>query len=223
MKNIRTLLFLITTFSMSLTAFSQVSQKDKNAYEELLNQNVKMFYNSHGKVENQQVLKKFERLKNMADDQWLPLYYTALTRIYLVNDLSGEDRQNNYLDLAAEELKKAAVLGDNSEVQVALARVYIKKVMLDPTKGPAYTGKIREHLKNAVQMDSDNPRVFLMYGIYYLNFPSFAGGDHEKGEKSILKAARLFEAESENLNENNFISPHWGKGWNAKYVKAIQG
>ena len=213
----RVITFTLTLF-ISALSFAQVTEENRREYENLLEKNVKLFEAAVDRSENQEVLDRFERLKSQAPGEWLPLYYSALTRMYLKDQV--DRNQEEYIDRAIKELEAARKLENNSEIMTLLARGYIHKVEYNNTAGPKYVPLIKSLLNEAVQADRTNPRAFLMWGNFYLNFPGFVGGDKTKAEQSFNKAKELYEAEHIRI-KGLYSLPHWGQKWNESYLADI--
>lgn len=203
----------------SVLSFAQVTPENRAEYEKLLEKNTKLFDKAADRAENQDVLNRFERLKDQAQGEWLPLYYAALTRMYL-KDLVTKNKEL-LIDQAIRDLEEAQKIENNSEILTLLGRAYIHKVELDNSNGPKYIGKIKSALNSAIKADQNNPRAFLIYGNFYANFPKFVGGDIDKARQSFKKAQTLYEAEYMTNKDAYTSQPHWGKKWNENFMAAI--
>ncbi len=207
------------TLFISALSFAQITPENRADYEKLLEKNARLFDSAVDRDENQAVLDRFERLKGQAEGEWLPLYYAALTRMYLKDQVTKN--KEALIDEAIRDLWAAQKIDNNSEVMTLLARGYIHKVELDNSTGPKYIPKIKSLLNGAIKADGANPRAFLIYGNFYLNFPKFVGGDSDKAKQAFEKAEALYEAEARKTKDAYTSQPHWGKKWNENYLAAI--
>ncbi|QHI36883.1 hypothetical protein IMCC3317_22530 [Kordia antarctica] len=215
MKN----LIFILTLTIFAAGFSEVTAQEATQFEKLLEKNVLLLDSIKDKDTCEDVLFRFERLRKVSPDEWLPSYYSAYCKLILTRwRIDKEDLTNEAISQLEETIKTA----NNSEVMTLLARAYMTKIELQKSSGPRYTGKVKTLLKDAVEKDPNNPRAFLMYGKFYYYFPGFVGGDKEKGIKLFEKAAPIFESEKVKNDEKYTYLPHWGKNLNEWYLKTFK-
>lgn len=198
-------------FCLPIVGQAQTETAEKSVYEKLLDKNVGLLDKAKDVATFEDALKRFERLKKNAPDKWLPLYYTAYCKIRLVRWNNNEQG----LDEAIADLKKAQECNKNPENLALLARAYMKKIELNISNGPKYTNVVKTTLQEAIQLNDKNPRVYLIYGRYYYYFPKFVGGDKDKALQLFEKAAKLFEKQEEESKGKFTPQPHWGKNLNA--------
>lgn len=213
----RNLIFTITITCVSLiTGFLEVNAQEITQYENLLEKNVRFLDENKEQDSYEDVLFRFERLRKLAPEKWLPSYYSAYCKLILTRWRDDKEDLTNQVIIQLEELIKKE---RNSENITLLARAYMKKVEFNETAGPKYTVKIKDLLKESIKKDNNNPRTYLMYGHFYYYFPEFAGGDKEKALKFFKKAKILFNSEEEAIKKKYSCLPHWGKKLNINYIE----
>ena len=208
----------ILSFIVFQPVFSQ-SEKYMKAMEEKV-----AMVNSAATMDNwKELANSFERIGDVEKDQWLPYYYAALSRVmtgYMIsNGQNGgfADKTDPEADKAEQLLIKAESLTkENSEIWCVKKMIATLRMTADPmaryqTYGPAAA----EALAKAKQLDSQNPRVYLLEGQDKFYTPEQFGG-------SKTEAKALFEEsikKQESFKPASSIYPSWGLG-QAKYFHA---
>ena len=214
MKHLFITLILCITFS----SYAQIETKTETEYEALLKKDVQLLDKATNKETYTSALYKFERLRKVASDKWLPQYYAAYCKIVMVR---WEDSEGEMLNDAISYLEKALKIQKNSEILTLLGRAYLVKIQMKITNGPKYTMKVKELLKQALELDSENPRTYLIFGQYYYYIPRFVGGNKDTAEELFKKAKVLYDAEYEKNKKEYSTLPHWGKELNEWYLSHL--
>ena len=211
-------LFLLSCF-LFRPGFSQ-SEKFIKAMEEKV-----ALVNTAASMENWQGLaNSFERIGEAEKEQWLPYYYAALSRVmmgYMIsNGQTGgfADKTDPEADKAEELLNKAmALTKENSEIWCVKKMIATLRMTADPmTRFQTYGMAASEALQKAKQLDSQNPRVYLLDGQDKFFTPEQFGG-------SKTEAKLLFEEsvkKHESFKPASSIHPSWGLG-QAKYFLSL--
>lgn len=190
------------------------SQNKKDAFKDLLLKNIDILEKADDEKSIEAVLNRFERLKQNANNEWLPLYYSAYCKIRL----ASLSKSGSILDEAIAEIEKAKKINKNSDLLALLSRAYMTKIELDISQGPKLTNTVKTTLDQALILDKNNPRVYLMYGKYLYYFPKFVGGDKDKALQFFKKAKPIFEKEYELNKVKPSVVPHWGKKLNDWFI-----
>lgn len=209
------LCIILCCISLNITAQADTTSEQHSDYEKLLKKNIEFLDAGRDEKAFENILKRFERLKDNAPKEWLPLYYAAYCKIRL----AGWNKDEQFLDEAVSYLKKANELNNSAESHALIARVYMSKIELNISNAPKFTAIVKTSLKEAVELEKNNPRVFLIYGRYYYYFPKFVGGDKEKAMKLFKKAKTLFDIEYERNQKEETVLPHWGRKLNAWHIE----
>lgn len=161
----------------------------------------------------------FARIAAAKPDEWLPAYYAALANVRAGMTLmdAATVKAVKMLDAAQEYLDKAAALAPaESEVAVLQAFILMGRVTENPmVKGQELSPKVFAELGKASTLNPENPRAYLLRGMYTLNMPEFYGGGKANAKPFFEKAATLFA--QENKAERGLL-PHWGHATNARYM-----
>jgi hypothetical protein len=199
--------------------FSQ-SEKFIKAMEEKV-----ALVNTAASMENwQDLANSFERIGEAEKEQWLPYYYAALSRVmmgYMIsNGQTGgfADKTDPEADKAEELLNKAmALTKENSEIWCVRKMIATLRMTADPmTRFQTYGMAASEALQKAKQLDSQNPRVYLLEGQDKFYTPEQFGGS--KTEAKVLFAESIKKHES--FKPASSIHPNWGLG-QAKYFLSL--
>lgn len=152
----------------------------------------------------------FERVSSVEETDYLGHYYFAYADYRLcVMYFSRKDNDNAsiYIEEGIKHLERSIELKPNfAESQALLASLYGFKIgtkwYLGMTLGPKASGCFDK----AVEIDSLNPRVFLLLGISKYHTPSLFGGGLDKAKSNLLKSARLYG----NSTPADSLLPDWG-------------
>lgn len=164
----------------------------------------------------------FQRIADAEKTQWLPYYYAALANINAANSLfiTGQtDQIDPITDRATPLLAKAEELEkNNSEIFVLKKMLNTAKMMADPQNrymefGPAAA----EALATAKQLNSENPRVYLLEGQDLYFTPEQFGGDKQEAKKKFEEALKKFDS----FKPADSISPNWGKSQATYFLSQI--
>jgi tetratricopeptide (TPR) repeat protein len=108
---------------------------------------------------------------------------------------------------AADTLEEAVQADPRSaEAHALLASVYGAQIAVSPMRGIMLGSRIDSHLKKALDLEPNNPRVVLQDGISAFNTPPSFGGSAEKAEASFRRSLALFGQEPPDRPW-----PNWGR------------
>lgn len=149
----------------------------------------------------------FERIGEAEKDKWLPYYYAAQCT-YLtgwMNPKADKDAVGEKalaLVVKAENLEK-----NNAELYVLRQMIAVQQLTVDPmSRFQTYGAKANEALAQAIQLDPNNPRIYLVDGQYKMNVPDAFGGGKEVGRKLFTKSIELFKT----FKPASEMHPSWG-------------
>ncbi|CAL1516452.1 hypothetical protein [Chitinophaga sp. MM2321] len=161
--------------------------------------------------------KDFSAIAASQKTAWLPYYYAAFcnAKIGFLYEDDGE-RIEPYSNRGEEQIKTARSLLDSSkqktelsEVYTVLSMVYRTKVFINPmTYGRKYGMLSDQCLKQAKQLNPENPRVLYVEAWVKYYTPKMWGGDKtlakQLAEQSLAKLSTATAG----------VAPHWGKAEN---------
>lgn len=152
----------------------------------------------------------FERILSIREKDYLSHYYLAYADYRLcVMYFSQKDNKNagKYIDEGIEHSERSIELKSNfAESHALLASLYGFKIGLKWYLGMTLGPKAGSCFDKAVQIDSLNPRVYLLLGISKYHTPSLFGGGMDKAKFNLLKSIKLYESYS----VSDSLLPDWG-------------
>ncbi|NSL88678.1 hypothetical protein ECE50_017690 [Chitinophaga sp. Mgbs1] len=158
--------------------------------------------------------KEFITLAASQKSSWLPYYYAAFcnAKIGFLYKEDGE-RIEPYSVRGEEQLAKAQSLLDTirqkqelAEVYTVYSMVYRTKVFINPmTYGRRYGTLSDKFMKQALQLDPQNPRALYVQAWVKYATPRMWGGDKQQARELAEKSLSRLK------NGSTGVAPHWGK------------
>lgn len=102
--------------------------------------------------------------------------------------------------------ERANELRDLAETPAVLSAVYGMSIGSNPISGMTLGPKAERAIARALELDPDNPRVWLIHGISALYTPPAFGGGIDKALARFDKSRELFETDAPQPPK-----PAWGK------------
>jgi hypothetical protein len=190
-----------------LTTITGYSQSDK--YTEAMNKNLSRFDSVKTTEEYQALAATFERIGDAEKTEWLPYYYSALalltpgwTDTKIDKDANGA-KIKSLMDKADPLTKDNA---DKAEVLSIRNMTATQQMLVDPqSRWMSYGQEGANYLKQAKDLDPDNPRLAYLEGAGIFGTPEQFGGGKAKAKPVLEKAVSLFKAEKPKP-----MHPQWG-------------
>jgi len=212
MKN-SVLLFL--TLTLSISSYSNALAGN---YKEAMKTALSQLDSAKTQEDFQAAANTFERIAKAEPKEWLPLYYSGLTYIYLGFDKSLPAEQRDlYLDQALEHANAANELSENN-VEIAVLMGYLKmaRLTVNPAERGAYMSpQVSASFQKAVAMDPQNPRALILLARWKYGTAQYFNSSTEEPCAMAAKSISLFNGEPQEA-----ISPHWGKSIAENMLKA---
>ena len=212
----KTLLITIALFC-SVACFAQTDK-----YVATMKQNMAMQDSVKTKDDMLALSNAFERIAKAEKDKWQPYYYAALQQILRCYQMQGPDASNidTELNRADELLANAEVISPNSSELVCLkSMIATGRMMVDYMERTAIYGpKATELLTQAIKLDPNNPRAYLLLGQNLLYTPAMYGGGKEKAKPVLEKSVQLFET----FKPATDLDPAWGKNMAVSLLKKCE-
>lgn len=211
MKNLLSILLIFSTFS----CFAQNDDANKNfsvAFKNLeMAQTETAFLN---------VIEKFDAASKKSPQNWIPKYYSALSRVFLVTSTSFKqfNTRDSHLQEAIQSCNEALKLSKDEEIYILKLYIDILKLSFSP-KGnfEKYNASIQTQMENIRTLNGSNPRLFLLEAMYTFYLPE------DRGEKS--RARDLFtdaKAMLTNPQATTYMfQPTWGGHIADDFLKRI--
>lgn len=194
---------IFTLFGFSNSIIAQHSR-----YNEQLKKQIALFH----QTKNYQSFKKLgATFKQLADEQknnWLAYYYAG-TCYALCALESPKDEIDNLCQQAENFVKTADSLSkNNSEILVLKSMIFAARILVNPqTRAHKYGAQSLKYAKEAIRLDSENPRAYLLKAQNVLHTPKALGGGKEKALSIFKIALDKYNA----TKTSSALHPHWGK------------
>lgn len=203
---------LYTSFYISVIfivfGFATNIKAQHSHYNEQLKKQIALFH----QTKNYQSFKKLgATFKQLADEQkndWLAYYYAGTC--YALCALESPKDEIDHLCQQAENFVKTAdsLSKNNSEILVLKSMIFAARILVNPqTRAHKYGAQSLKYANEAIRLDSENPRAYLLKAQNVLNTPKTLGGGKEK-------ALPIFKIALDKYNKAKTSSPlypHWGK------------
>ncbi len=158
------------------------------------------------------IAKKFDR-------EWVAHYYLAYSKAVLSYNEKEAAKKDAYLDEAEKELEDAkSILGKhNDETHVLAAMIANARMGVDPmNRWQKYGSIFSENLKEAKEINENNPRMYYLQGVSKFFTPKQFGGGKKAALPYLEKADALFAIEAK--ANKDITQPHWGKEANDHFL-----
>lgn len=152
----------------------------------------------------------FERGLHFEEMEWLFLYYIAYCDDQLVHYYQSKSDKKTalqYLSDGIEHLNEVIKMnGDFADGYGLLSSLYGEKMGIQPWTGIMYGSRSSTLIRKAIQLEPENPRLYMIQGTSAMFTPEKYGGSKERAMELYLKAAELFKTD-----QPDPIMPDWGK------------
>jgi len=203
-------LYIIFFVLNSFNVHAQSANYSKN-----LETAVQLFDKSQTKENYESVFEKMEELFNQAPSEWLPAYYASLIKSRMAIKKMG-----NADELADQAIKWFFVtksLHNSDEVLCLESLAYSAKMSVSPVfRWKAYESKINKPLENAMALNKNNPRPYILKANIQYKIPALFGGGCAAAKTMIQKAKSIYESQKDEFT----VMPHWGRPLLAESLKA---
>ncbi len=195
--------------SVILFWFATLSFASNPAYEKAMQQAISQLEEAASPETYQAAANQFQRIAQVEQDEWLPLYYASYAYIIQAARSGGAEQKDQSLDQAQALLDKAKLINPaESELVTLQGYLHMIRVTVDPaSRGPELAGKATQTLAQAVQMNPDNPRAFLLLGQMQYGTAQFFKSDTSEACGLIGQAVAKFKQ----MDSQDTLMPHWGE------------
>jgi uncharacterized protein (DUF1778 family) len=186
-----------------------VNAQENSKYEILMNSALEQWQKESTIDEKIKLTSLFEKIGNLAPDQWLPYYYCALNNVNAALQTKDPKAIVAYLETAEGFITQAMEISpENSELFVLKAICANAKTMVDPSnKTKLNNGDAAMYLDKAKQINIGNPRAYLVEAQMKLYTPEAMGGGKKIALQCAEKALSLFN----DIKQETKFMPAWGK------------
>ena len=150
-------------------------------------------------------------------NEWATHFYNGLGKIYLAYEEKDEAKHDALLDEADKERDEAvSLLGkENDETTVLSAMIANCRMMVNPMQRWQKYGKIfQDKLKEAQEMNPNNPRMYYLKAVSTMFTPKNFGGGKKNALPYFEKADGLYAKE----DSKDITKIYWGKIQNTYFL-----
>lgn len=202
-------------FTILLLLTCLVAKAQSNSYSKNLEAAVQLFDKSQTKENYELVYSKMEELSKQAPNEWLPAYYASLIKARMALKKMGN--ADALADQAIQWFLYTKSKHNSDEVLSLESLVYSSKMSISPVfRWKAYEARINKPLEQAMALNKNNPRPYILKANILYKMPSLFGGGCANAKPLIQKAEAIFDAQKDEFT----IMPHWGRPLLAELVKA---
>ena len=189
---------------LTVTAYSQ-SEK----YTQAMKTNLSKFDSIKSSEEYQALAATFERIGDAEKTEWLPYYYSSLALLTPGWTDTKIDKDANAVKIKSLLDKAEPLTKDNADKAEVLSirnMTATQQMLVDPqNRWMNYGQEGATYLKQAKDLDPENPRLAYLEGAGIFGTPEQFGGGKAKAKPVLEKAVSLFKAEKPKP-----LHPSWG-------------
>ncbi len=153
----------------------------------------------------------FERIAAKEQKEWLPYYYAAYTQVRQAFAEKDVEKIDPLCNRAAQYIEQAEILSPkNTEIYCVKAMIATARIRVDfMERGMKQVTQSNQLLKEAIGIDQENPRAYLLLGQNIAGTPEGFGGGAANARKLFEKAQAIFAHQPADVTAT--IVPHWGQ------------
>ena len=202
----KSILLLVTIFSLQFAAFSQ---SDK--FTDAMQKNLSLFDSAKTSEDFVSLANTFERIGDAEKTQWLPYYYAGLALSSAGWQPTTKDKDGNAAQINAALDKAVATAGNDSialsEIEGVRNMAATQQMQVDPrSRWMTYGKTAGDALQKGLALNPNNPRLYYLNGMSLFFTPPQFGGGKDKAKPVFEKAIALFKTE-----QPKTFYPNWGQ------------
>ncbi len=192
---------------------------DDSKYEQAMKKNLNKMGECKTAEDYINTANNFERIALAEKDKWLPYYYSSLSYVIASFTDTVNSKKDTYLDKADKLAGKADSLEqNNSEVYTLNGMIAQARMQVDPmNRWQKYGAAAEKNFKQAIAIDSLNPRPEYLIGVGVFHTPEQFGGGPANAKPILEKSLEKYEKS----DQQNGLMPHWGKEEVEQLLKQI--
>ena len=149
---------------------------------------------------------KMEELYKQDTSAWLPAYYASIIKARMAMKKMGDSDQ--LANEAIQWLKITKALHNSDEVLCLESIVYTSKMAVNPIfRWKVYESRIKKPLEQAIALNKNNPRPYILKANLQYKMPVFFGGGCNSARPIAQKAKLAFDQ----VKTDFTVMPHWGR------------
>lgn len=200
---------IIHLLILALLPMAGLAQGNNKAYIKAMKTNIQYVDTTWGYDNYKKAAEKFAFIGAKKPGDWLPLYYHAYCLTYMSVMIKNADRIDSLTAVADRDLKIADSLSkNNAEIYALKSLNVVNKINADYiNRGLSYSKIANDILDQAMKLDSTNPRVHYLRGLYLMYRPKAFGGGKEPALPNFTRALYYYQ----NGKPPKEIHPSWGR------------
>ena len=208
-------LFLLLFFVTILSRNNAQAQLPTNTFSKSLEAAVFLFDKSQTQENYEVAFSAMEELHKQEPSAWLPGYYASIIKARMALKKMGN--ADKLADEAIKWLTITKAIHNSDEVLCLESLVYTSKMSVSPTfRWKAYETRINKPLEQAIALNKNNPRAYLLKANIQYKMPAFFGGGCNTAMPNLRQAKRILDQQ-----KNEFtVMPHWGRPNVEELIKA---
>ena len=211
--NLKYSIIILVAFALSVNVFAQ-----SQSYKDAMKKQVAAFKSAKGSNGLQKAADGFSAIALAEKNEWLPFYYAGLCNVLVAFEKNKTDI-DLYCDKAETFLKKADSLNkNNSEIFVLKSMIAAARILVnEKTRALKYGGQSARYANEAIKLNPNNPRAYLLKAQNILHTPAALGGGTKKAKpvlETALEKEKIFKPETS-------IHPDWAKAEIEKELNKI--
>ena len=202
MKNLSIIVFVLLIAAQKTFAQSP-------GYQQVMEQSVQTLDTTTRKSNLVKLTNTFERIAARETEEWLPYYYAAYTQVQQAYAEENVEAIDPLCDKATSFIEQADKISPhNSEIYCVKAMIETARIRVDfMERGMKNVTRSNELLQEAIGIDPQNPRAYLLLGRNIAGTPEGFGGGFANARKLFEKAHLVFADQSDATT----TEPHWGR------------
>lgn len=205
----RSIIFLLFLFLFN------VVQSQSNSFGKNLAAAVVLFDQCQTKEQYEVAFAKMEELYKQDPTAWLPPYYASIIKARMAMKKMGDSDQ--LADQAIQWLGMTKAIHNSDEVLCLESLVYTSKMSVNPPfRWKSYESKIKKPLDQAMALNKNNPRPFILKANLQYKMPLFFGGGCNSAKPFAAKAKEILDQQKTDFT----VMPHWGRAILTELLKA---
>ncbi len=170
-------------------------------------------------AEKEKVLKGIEMVANRTTTDWISQYHAAFFNAVLAMEATDTAKANIMLGSAEMYIGKAVALKkDESEIILLRGMINGMKIGKHPELGAKLGPLAMNDYEQAMKLNPENPRVYLVYGESYMHMPEQAGGGNKPAMQQLEIAMKKYESDK----HDDEAWPRWGKDRTKKLIDELK-
>jgi hypothetical protein len=149
---------------------------------------------------------KMEELHKQDPSAWLPTYYASIIKARMAMKKMGDSDQ--LANEAIQWLTITKALHNSDEVLCLESIVYTSKMAVNHIfRWKVYESRIKKPLEQAIALNKNNPRPYILKANLQYKMPVFFGGGCNSARPIAQKAKLAFDQ----VKTDFTVMPHWGR------------